>query len=75
MPLGALQLPAKALEIWFVIVMGSFVWDLMMLLARDGGTGLPIRYLTTFVEYADPKALFAPSFWTSASARADAKGP
>jgi hypothetical protein len=28
-----------------------------------------------FVEYADPKALFAPSFWTSASARADAKGP
>lgn len=62
--LGALQLVAKALEIWFVFVAGHLVYDLAMVLAR-GGDGLPLRYYTMNVEFADLLTICSPSFWTS----------
>ncbi len=66
--LGALQLAAKCLEVWFVVIVGSLVYDLSIRLAttRDG---LPLRYLFTHVEFADPRTIFSPSLWMSSKPR------
>jgi hypothetical protein len=61
---GAFQLVAKVIEIWFVFAAGRLVYDLAMLLARNGD-GLPLRYYTTNVEFADLRIILTPSFWTS----------
>ena len=54
--LGALQLVAKALELWFLFTAISLVYSVAMILAsRDGG--LPIGLLTSPVEFADPRSL------------------
>ncbi|EXJ76516.1 uncharacterized protein A1O5_01024 [Cladophialophora psammophila CBS 110553] len=62
--LGALQLVAKALEVWFSIVATSLIYDLTMLLGRQG-TGLPMAYLLTHVEFGDISTIFSHTFWTS----------
>jgi hypothetical protein len=64
--LGALQLVAKILEIWFIFLAGCLVYDLTMLLAKRGD-GLPIRYLTTPIEFGELRSFFDRSLWTSAS--------
>jgi len=64
--LGALQLVAKALEVWFSIVATSLIYDLTMLLGRHD-TGLPIAYLLTHVEFGDISTAFSHTFWKSSS--------
>jgi hypothetical protein len=63
--LGALQLIAKVLEIWFTAIVGSLVYDLTIYLATTG-EGLPIYYLGTHLSLS-LSTLFHKSFWTSAS--------
>ncbi|KAH7316956.1 hypothetical protein B0I35DRAFT_479752 [Stachybotrys elegans] len=63
--LGAFQIVAKVIEIWFAFVAARLVYDLAMLLARNGD-GLPLRYYTMNVEFADLLIILTPSFWTSA---------
>lgn len=62
--LGALQLVAKGLEIWFIFLAGCLVYDLTMLLARRGD-GLPMRYLTTPGEFSQLRRFLDPSLWSS----------
>jgi hypothetical protein len=66
--LGALQLVAKFLEAWFVIIAGSLAFDLSLHLAttRDG---LPLRHLFAHVRLADPSAILSWSAWTSVRPR------
>jgi hypothetical protein len=61
--LGSLQLVAKALEIWFLLIAGGLVYDLLMLLARRGN-GLPLGYLLAHKEFSDASS-FGMSFWTA----------
>jgi len=63
--LGALQLVAKALEIWFGAIVGSMVYDLTMYLASTEH-GLPIFYLGTHLDLS-LKLLLQKPFWTSAN--------
>ncbi|KAE9368092.1 hypothetical protein N431DRAFT_417149 [Stipitochalara longipes BDJ] len=63
--LGALQLVAKALEIWFIFLAGSLVFDLTMLLARRRN-GIPIRYFTLPIEFGELKSFLSKSLFTSA---------
>ncbi|KAL2785631.1 hypothetical protein BJX66DRAFT_342933 [Aspergillus keveii] len=63
--LGAFQLVAKALEVWFTMIIGLLVYELTIILAtsRDG---LPLTYLTSNVSFADIRAtLCSLTFWTS----------
>jgi hypothetical protein len=62
--LGAFQLLAQALQLWFAFIAGSLVYNLSVLLARRGD-GLPLRYLFTYTAFADPLNLNM-SFWTAA---------
>jgi hypothetical protein len=62
--LGSFQVVAKALEVWFATVMGIFVYDLTMCLARTGA-GLPIFYLGAHLDLS-PNLLADKSFWVSA---------
>jgi hypothetical protein len=64
--LGALQFVAKALEVWFMVLAASLVYDLTMLLAAKGD-GLPLGYLMTHVEFTDVLALGERTFWASAN--------
>lgn len=64
--LGALQLVAKALEVWFAVIATSLVYDLTILLARQA-RGLPIAYLLTHVEFGDISTLFDRIFWQPSS--------
>ncbi|KFZ21109.1 hypothetical protein V502_02939 [Pseudogymnoascus sp. VKM F-4520 (FW-2644)] len=72
--IGALQLPAKALEIWFVLIMGTLVWELTRQHAKKRGNNPATRYLTANREYGDPSTFFHGSFWTSARDRKSAGG-
>lgn len=62
--IGALQFVSKALEVWFVFIATSLVYDMAMLLAKKGG-GLPIAFLMTHLEFADIRYLVNPLLWTS----------
>ncbi|KAE9364107.1 hypothetical protein N431DRAFT_448644 [Stipitochalara longipes BDJ] len=62
--LSALQLVAKALEIWFVFLAGVVVFDFTILLAGRGD-GLPLRHLTIPFDYTELKSFLEPSLWTS----------
>lgn len=62
--IGALQFVSKALEVWFVFIATSLVYDMAMILARKGG-GLPIAFLLTHLEFADIRYLVNPLLWTS----------
>ena len=63
--LGALQFVAKALEVWFMVIATSLVYDVALFLAKRGG-GLPIGYLFTHLEFGDIRNLVNPLMWTSA---------
>jgi hypothetical protein len=67
--LGALQLVAKVLEVWFAVVAGCLVYDLSTLLStkRDG---LPLRHLFTHLQFADPRYIFSASAWTALKPKA-----
>ena len=54
--LGALQIVAKVLELWFLFVAISLVYNLAMILASREG-GLPLGLLSSPVEFADPRSL------------------
>ncbi|KAL8709287.1 MAG: hypothetical protein Q9225_007472 [Loekoesia sp. 1 TL-2023] len=62
--LGALQFAAKALEVWFMFVATSLVFDIGMLFAKKG-RGLPVGYLLTHLEFGDIRYIFNPLLWTS----------
>lgn len=64
--LGALQLVAKALEVWFIFLAGALMWDMAMLLARRGD-GLPLRYLVLPAEYSEFLSFTSRTMWTSPS--------
>lgn len=61
--IGALQFVSKALEVWFVFIATSLVYDMAMVLAKGGG--LPIAFLLTHLEFADIRYLVNPLLWTS----------
>ena len=61
---GALQLLAKALEIYFVYMAGSLVWMVARLLLQSR-SGLPAAYLMRHVECGDILTMREPTFWTA----------
>ncbi|KAL8656054.1 MAG: hypothetical protein Q9210_000492 [Variospora velana] len=61
---GALQFVSKALEVWFMFVATSLVYDLGILFAREG-RGLPVGYLLSHLEFGDIRYIFSPLLWTS----------
>ena len=63
--LGTLQFIAKALEVWFMFIVTSLIYDLAMILARSRG-GLPIGFLLTHLQFTDLRNLFNPHLWTAA---------
>jgi hypothetical protein len=62
--LGALQIVAKALEVWFTIIAGSLVLDLAILLSVKGA-GLPMGHFMTYLEFTNITTLLNPTFWKS----------
>ena len=60
--LGALQLVAKALELYFTFVAGSLIWMVMRLMLR-GPSGLPTGHLMRHVEFTDPLTMLQRAFW------------
>lgn len=62
--IGALQFISKALKVWFVFIATSLVYDMAMLLDKEGG-GLPIAFLSTHLEFADIRYLVNPLLWVS----------
>ncbi|KAI9696685.1 MAG: hypothetical protein M1820_008059 [Bogoriella megaspora] len=62
--IGALQFVGKAIEVWFVFIASSFVYDVAMILAR-GSHGLPLGYFLTHLQFSDILSLLDPRFWTS----------
>ena len=61
---GALQFVAKALEVWFVFIATSLVYDIAILFAKKG-RGLPVGYLLAHLEFTDIRHLWNPLLWTS----------
>lgn len=64
--LGGLQFVSKALEVWFMLIATTLIYDVAMLIAKRGG-GLPVGYMLTHLEFADIRNLFNPLVWTSPS--------
>lgn len=62
--LGALQFVAKALEVWFVFIATSLVYNVTIMLASSGN-GLPIGFLMKHVEFTDLRMLFDKLLWTT----------
>ena len=62
--IGALQFVAKALEIWFMIIASTLVYDFAMWFARRG-SGLPVGFFLTHLEFGDVRNLFNPLMWTA----------
>lgn len=62
--LGALQFVAKALEVWFMLIATSLIYDVSMMIAKKGG-GLPVGYFLTHLEFGDIRNLFNPLLYTS----------
>lgn len=62
--MGALQFVSKALEVWFMFISTSLIYDVAMLLAKKGG-GLPVGFLLTHLEFGDIRYLLNPMLWTS----------
>ncbi|KAL8804119.1 MAG: hypothetical protein Q9182_002752 [Xanthomendoza sp. 2 TL-2023] len=61
---GALQIVAKALEVWFMFVATSLVYDMGVMFAKRG-RGLPVGYLLTHLEFGDIRYILRPLLWTS----------
>lgn len=62
--LGALQFVSKSLEVWFMFISTSLVYDVAMMYMKRGG-GLPVGFLLTHLEFGDIRYLFNPLLWTS----------
>lgn len=62
--LGALQFVSKSLEVWFMFISTSLVYDVAMLFMKKGG-GLPVGFLLTHLEFGDIRYLLNPLLWTS----------
>lgn len=62
--IGALQFVSKALEVWFMFISTSLIYDVAMLFAKKGG-GLPVGFLLTHLEFSDIRYLLSPLLWTS----------
>lgn len=63
--LGALQFVSKSLEVWFMFISTSLVYDVAMMYMKKGG-GLPVGFLLTHLEFGDIRSLLNPLLWTSA---------
>jgi hypothetical protein len=59
--LGALQLVAKALEVWFIFIAGCLIYNLSMWLITSQDR-LLFSHLLMHIEFADLSILFKPSF-------------
>jgi hypothetical protein len=70
--LGGLQFVAKFLEVWFVFIATSLVYNGTMLLASRGRS-LPIGFLMTHLEFTDLRMLFNCRFWDTAASPKGAK--
>ena len=62
--IGALQFVSKALEVWFMFISTSLIYDVAMLFAKKGG-GLPVGFLLTHLEFSDIRYILSPLLWTS----------
>ena len=62
--LGVLQFVAKALEVLFVFVATSLVYNVATIFASRAG-GLPIGYLMTHLKFTDLRSLIDPLLWTT----------
>lgn len=62
--LGALQFVSKSLEVWFMFISTSLVYDVAMMFMKRGG-GLPVGFLLTHLEFGDIRYLLNPLLWTS----------
>lgn len=62
--LGTLQLVAKALEIWFILITTWLVYLITIIIAQTQA-GMPIGYLTRPSEFAEVPSLFDGTFWTT----------
>lgn len=62
--LGALLFVAKTLEVWFVFVATSLVYNVAMMLASRAD-GLPIGYLMAHLEFTDLRSLIDPRLWAT----------
>ncbi|KAK4619344.1 hypothetical protein CLAFUW4_11003 [Fulvia fulva] len=60
--LGALQLVAKALEVWFIVIAGWLVYICTTILAGRR-QGIPIGYFNRPTEFAEVAGLFDPLLW------------
>ncbi|KAH0542809.1 hypothetical protein FGG08_002857 [Glutinoglossum americanum] len=63
--LGALQVASKAIEVWFMFVAASLVYDVTMFMAEKRGYPIPIGFLTTYLEFGDLRYFCTPSPWTT----------
>lgn len=63
--LGALQFVSKSLEVWFMFISTSLVYDVAMMYMKKGD-GLPVGFLLTHLEFGDIRYLLNPLLWTSA---------
>ncbi|KAF7186130.1 hypothetical protein HII31_12545 [Pseudocercospora fuligena] len=61
--LGALQLAAKVLEMWFTLITTSLVYMLTSKLAKDG---LPVKYILRPSEFTEISGFFDTALWRSA---------
>ena len=61
--IGALQVVAKALEVWFIYNACSLIWIIMRIMLT-GLSGLPTSHLTRHVEVADPFKFIESTFWS-----------
>lgn len=62
--MGALQFVSKALEVWFMFISTSLIYDVAMLFAKKGG-GIPVGFLLTHLEFGDIRYILNPLLWTS----------
>ena len=60
--LGALQIVAKTLEVFFVYNACSFSWIIMKLMLASRA-GLPTGHLLRHIEFTDPLTILNPAFW------------
>ncbi|KAL8663080.1 MAG: hypothetical protein Q9168_008151 [Polycauliona sp. 1 TL-2023] len=68
---GALQYVAKALEVWFMFVATSLVYDMGIMFAKKN-RGLPVGYLLTHLKFGDIRYILNPLLWTSPLPRSQA---
>ena len=70
--LGALQLVAKALEVWFVFISVALVYLVTMRFASKE-EGVPIRYFTRMTDFTEIMTLIDPLPWRTAPSLFDNK--